>query len=96
VFKNNISNGVESQTDSNGTPLDPPLFRLNNIFKQNGRLGSCDIFTRISQLMMIPSKTVFAKTVGIFDQLAGSLPPWQKNFQFFANFFSPPLRQSRY
>jgi hypothetical protein len=30
----NISDGVGSQNGSNGTPLDPPLFWLDNIFKE--------------------------------------------------------------
>jgi hypothetical protein len=33
VFKKNISDGVESQNGSINTPLDPPLFWLDNIFK---------------------------------------------------------------
>jgi hypothetical protein len=32
VFKKNISDGVGSQNGLNGTPLDPPLFWLDNIF----------------------------------------------------------------
>jgi hypothetical protein len=32
-LKKNISDGVESQNGSNGTPLNPPLFWLDNIFK---------------------------------------------------------------
>ncbi len=33
MFKKNISDGVGSRNGSNGTPLDPPLFWLDNIFK---------------------------------------------------------------
>jgi hypothetical protein len=33
VFKKNICDGVGGQDESNGTPLDPPLFWLDNIFK---------------------------------------------------------------
>ncbi len=33
MFKKNISDGVGNQNGSNGTPLDPPLFWLDNIFK---------------------------------------------------------------
>jgi hypothetical protein len=33
VLKKNISDGVESQNVSNGTPLNPRLFWLDNIFK---------------------------------------------------------------
>jgi hypothetical protein len=32
VFKKNISDGVGSPNGSNGTPLDPPLYWLDNIF----------------------------------------------------------------
>jgi hypothetical protein len=32
-LKKNISDGVESRNGSNGTPLNPPLFWLDNIFK---------------------------------------------------------------
>jgi hypothetical protein len=32
VFKKNISDGAGSPNGSNGTPLDPPLFWLDNIF----------------------------------------------------------------
>jgi hypothetical protein len=35
VLKKNISDGVESQNGSNGTPLNPPLFWLDNIFNVN-------------------------------------------------------------
>jgi hypothetical protein len=31
----NICDGVGGQDESNGTPLDPPLFWLDNIFKFN-------------------------------------------------------------
>jgi hypothetical protein len=31
-LKKNISDGVESRNGSNGTPLNPPLFWLDNIF----------------------------------------------------------------
>jgi hypothetical protein len=31
----NTCDGVGSQNGSNGTPLDPPLFWLDNIFKEN-------------------------------------------------------------
>jgi hypothetical protein len=34
VFKKNISDGVGSRNESIGTPLYPPLFWLDNIFKQ--------------------------------------------------------------
>jgi hypothetical protein len=33
VFKKNICDGVGGQDESNGTPLCPPLFWLDNIFK---------------------------------------------------------------
>jgi hypothetical protein len=33
VFQKNISDGVGSHNGSNGTPLDPPLFWLDNTFK---------------------------------------------------------------
>jgi hypothetical protein len=33
VLKKNICDGVGGQDESNGTPLDPPLFWLDNIFK---------------------------------------------------------------
>ncbi len=33
VFLKNICDGVGCQNGSNGTPLDPPLFWLDNIFK---------------------------------------------------------------
>ncbi len=33
MFKKNISDGVGSPNGSNGTPLDPPHFWLDNIFK---------------------------------------------------------------
>ncbi len=33
MFKKNISDGVGSRDGSNGTPLNPPLFWLDNIFK---------------------------------------------------------------
>jgi hypothetical protein len=33
VFKKNISDGVGSRNESIDTPLDPPLFWLDNIFK---------------------------------------------------------------
>jgi hypothetical protein len=32
VFKKNISDGVGSRNGSNGTPVNPPLFWLDNIF----------------------------------------------------------------
>ena len=32
MFKKNISDGVGSRKGSNGTPLNPPLFWLDNIF----------------------------------------------------------------
>jgi hypothetical protein len=35
VFKKNISDGVGSRNGSNGTPLGPPLFWLDNIFNDN-------------------------------------------------------------
>ncbi len=35
MFKKNISDGVGSQNESIDTPLDPPLFWLDNIFKQS-------------------------------------------------------------
>jgi hypothetical protein len=38
VFKKNISDGVESRNGSNGTPLSPPLFWLDNIFKEDKKL----------------------------------------------------------
>jgi hypothetical protein len=34
VLKKNICDGVGGQDESNGTPLDPPLFWLDNIFKR--------------------------------------------------------------
>jgi hypothetical protein len=34
VLKKNICDGVGGQDESNGTPLYPPLFWLDNIFKQ--------------------------------------------------------------
>jgi hypothetical protein len=34
VCLKNIRDGVGSQNGSNGTPLDPPLFWLDNIFKK--------------------------------------------------------------
>ena len=34
MFKKNISDGVGSRNGSNGTPLNPPLFWLDNIFKE--------------------------------------------------------------
>ncbi len=34
MFKKNISDGVGSPNGLNGTPLDPSLFWLDNIFKQ--------------------------------------------------------------
>jgi hypothetical protein len=46
VFKKNISDGVGSQNGSNGTPLNPPLFWLDNIFKSNfwlEILGYCSL-----------------------------------------------------
>ncbi len=36
-----ICDGVGGQDESNGTPLDPPLFWLDNIFKLLFILGSC-------------------------------------------------------
>ena len=44
VCLKNICDGVGSQNGSNGTPLDPPLFWLDNIFKggvmkQRNRMG---------------------------------------------------------
>jgi hypothetical protein len=33
-LKKNISDGVESRNGSNGTPLNPPLFWLDNIFNR--------------------------------------------------------------
>ncbi len=33
MYLKNICDGVGSQNGSNGTPLDPPLFWLDNIFK---------------------------------------------------------------
>ena len=33
MFKKNISDGVGSRNESIHTPLDPPLFWLDNIFK---------------------------------------------------------------
>jgi hypothetical protein len=38
VFKKNISDGVGSPNGSNGTPLDPPLFWLDNIFKYQKKI----------------------------------------------------------
>ncbi len=35
VCLKNICDGVGGQDESNGTPLDPPLFWLDNIFKQH-------------------------------------------------------------
>ncbi len=34
----NICDGVGGQDESNGTPLDPPLFLLDNIFKARRKL----------------------------------------------------------
>ncbi len=34
VCLKNICDGVGGQDESNGTPLDPPLFWLDNIFKE--------------------------------------------------------------
>ncbi len=34
VYLKNSCDGVGGQEESNGTPLDPPLFWLDNIFKQ--------------------------------------------------------------
>jgi hypothetical protein len=38
VCLKNICDGVGGQDESNGTPLDPPLFWLDNIFKQKTRI----------------------------------------------------------
>jgi hypothetical protein len=35
VCLKNICDGVGGQDESNGTPLDPPLFWLDNIFESN-------------------------------------------------------------
>jgi hypothetical protein len=40
VCLKNICDGVGSQNGSNGTPLDPPLFWLDNIFKSGSGSGS--------------------------------------------------------
>jgi hypothetical protein len=40
VFKKNISDGVGSRNESIHTPLDPPLFWLDNIFQQTLRVGN--------------------------------------------------------
>ena len=44
VCLKNICDGVGGQDESNGTPLDPPLFWLDNIFKLILRLKNnrCD------------------------------------------------------
>ncbi len=47
MFKKNISDDVGSPNGSNGTPLDPPLFWLDNIFKlkdtsREGAIASAD------------------------------------------------------
>jgi hypothetical protein len=34
VFKKNICDGVGCEDESNDTPLDPPLFWLDNIFNE--------------------------------------------------------------
>ncbi len=38
MFKKNISDGVGSRNRWNGTPLNPPLFWLDNIFNGGGGL----------------------------------------------------------
>ncbi len=37
VCLKNICDGVGGQDESNGTPLDPPLFWLDNIFNKSGK-----------------------------------------------------------
>ncbi len=46
MFKQNISDGVGSRNGSNGTPLNPPLFWLYNIFKGIYVLTRGDFFVK--------------------------------------------------
>ncbi len=39
VCLKNSCDGVGGQDESNGTPLDPPLFWLDNIFKSKNNFG---------------------------------------------------------
>jgi hypothetical protein len=43
VFKKNISDGAGSKNKSIDTPLDPPLFWLDNIFKRKLRLSAIQV-----------------------------------------------------
>jgi hypothetical protein len=52
VCLKNICDGVGGQDESNGTPLDPPLFWLDNIFKESKYLP---INYRNQNFVLMPS-----------------------------------------
>ncbi len=54
MLKKNISDGVGSRNESIDTPLDPPLFWLDNIFK---RLYSLSVFFMQAKILLAYSET---------------------------------------
>jgi hypothetical protein len=57
VYLKNSCDGVGGQDESNGTPLDPPLFWLDNIFKSTTK----DLIN-LTGLLMFYSKSCNKKT----------------------------------